>query len=1183
MMVHAKKWKTNLTLVLIAGVVAFGAKATPGGNSGTVLKNQISPRRKATLDYTLSLGERRFDPLVGVPEVAPGWTMPQVRGDGYDLRLIQMKGPIEANWIETLAGGGVEVVQYIHPYTYIVWCRPGDLTNMGRERFVRWMGDFVPAYRVLPQSRGMRGALNEVSVLMYRGANTDDIVRSIMKLGGLNRGRKVLNEKYELASFSMDGVVIQTAASIPGVYSIQLQPTDGGVRGEMSNQVNVGNISGFNAASPGYQAWLSGVGLDGTGVIIASVDSGMEETHPDLVNRVLPCVGDTCGGTAVSSHGTHTAGIIAADGSSGVVDANGFLRGQGVAPGVNLIEQVFNPTYTQPGGMLKLMTQSQANGAFASSNSWGPAGTPQGYDNATMQVDIGVRDADPITPGNQPLVYVLSFMNGNGGVSSQGSPDEAKNIFTIGSTKIQTVTGQQILDINDISSNSAHGPAMDGRTIPHMVAPGCYVDSTVSGAAGYALLCGTSMASPQVSGGAALFAEYYRGLAGTVGDPSPALVKAAFLPVCHDLSGNLDADGGLLGHPYDSKQGWGRMNLEAVLNPISDTVQYFDQTVVFNATGETWSQTLSAFDPTQPVRVMLVWTDAPGHGLGGITPAWNNDLDLEVDAAGSTYLGNNFRNNGYSVAGGFPDVKNNTEGVFLGPVAPSTFTIRVKATNINSDGVPNVGDGTDQDFALVCYNCVVEPSFVLQTTTPAVDVCAPNDAVYSIQVDSILGFSAPVTLSATGVPTGATVSFSPNPAIPGTTVQMTVGNTGGILPGASTIQVTGVSGVTSRSLQLGFSMTDSIPSFVTLVTPANTLTNVSRSPLLVWDAVAGADEYVVEVATDNQFANIAYTATVTGTSHRVTAVLNSLTEYWWRVRGRNVCGDGAMLRVWSFTTLNRPFILLVDDDDNTPDVRPYYTDALDALGMEYDIWDTANSDNEPLLADYGPYAIVIWFTGDAFGAGAAPGAAGEQAVSDWLDAGGTFIISSQDYFFTRGQTAFMTSHLGVASMFNDIKHTNSTGADICSGLGPYNLKYQFTNWSDRVDPDATSTVLFSGSQGVAAIAKDTGVYRTIYMGIPFSALPSPGEQVSAMSRIVNWGMEIIPVPCPADCSPVNPDGTVGDGIINIHDLIALINAFGSTGGGPCDFAPDNGDGTFGDGVVNIKDLITLINTFGPCP
>ncbi|MEM8961956.1 MAG: S8 family serine peptidase, partial [Acidobacteriota bacterium] len=489
-------------------------------------------------------------------------------------------------------------------------------------------------------------------------------------------------------------------ATVPGVYSVQPRPTDGGLRSEMSNQVNVNNHDASNVVFPGYQAWLTSVGLSGAGVLMANVDSGVQESHPDLSGRMVGCSGTTCSGSS-SSHGTHTAGIMAADGGSGVTDSNGFLRGLGVAPGAELFEQRYSPFFTQPGGMLLLIRDSYANGAVLSGNSWGPAGSPRGYDDDTLQVDIGVRDADPNTAGNQSFHYILSFMNGNGGTSSQGTPDEAKNLFNIGSTKMRFSNGAQDTNINDLSANSAHGPALDGRTIPHMVAPGCRVDSSVP-TNSYGLQCGTSMASPHVAGAVGLFFEFYRNLFGT--DPSPAVAQAAVVPVAHNLSGFDDADGGTLGHPFDSKQGWGRMDLEAVVDSPVD-VAYFDNPVVFDNTGEEWSRTLTRDDPTQPMRFMLVWTDAPGHGIGGSTPAWNNDLDLVVEAGGDTFLGNVFGAGGFSVTGGTADARNNTEGVFL-ETPPAQVTVRVVATDINSDALPGEGDDTDQDFSLVCYNCL---------------------------------------------------------------------------------------------------------------------------------------------------------------------------------------------------------------------------------------------------------------------------------------------------------------------------------------------------------------------------------------------------------------------------------------------------------------------------------------------
>lgn len=52
-------------------------------------------------------------------------------------------------------------------------------------------------------------------------------------------------------------------------------------------------------------------------------------------------------------------------------------------------------------------------------------------------------------------------------------------------------------------------------------------------------------------------------------------------------------------------------------------------------------------------------------------------------------------------------------------------------------------------------------------------------------------------------------------------------------------------------------------------------------------------------------------------------------------------------------------VLLVDDDDNQPDMRRAYTDALDNLNVRYRVWDTRNSTAEPGALDLQGYRSVI--------------------------------------------------------------------------------------------------------------------------------------------------------------------------------------------------------------------------------
>ncbi len=658
------------------------------------------PDPATTGTFELDLGGLRFDPLAAPPTPsAPaneGWQA----SEGADWRLLQFNGPIKGEWLDALRAAGIEPVQYIHPFAYVVWAEARAMTRASLPDSVRWFGEHPPGFRVAPMFRSSNRAVVGMQAMIRRGH--PEILDALREAGA-----EVVSSTRTDRHF--DGVLLRAPASstlalaaIPGVYTVQPVATDGGTRSEMSVQINAGNVDEDGVVFPGYLDYLAGIGLDGGGVIMACVDDGIQVNHPDLAGRMLTCTGPSCGsGNQTSGHGTHVAGIMAGDAASGTTNTGGFLRGQGMAPAANLVEQRSSP---RPGvdGMLNLMRDSVRNDASISNNSWGPAGSPRGYDLDTRYTDIGVRDADIDAEGDQPLTYVLAIMNGGGGTSSQGSPDEAKNLFTIGSTWAQVNANTQDMRNDHISSNSAHGPALDGRFIPHMLAASRFTDSPI-GSNSYAMQGGTSQAAPHVAGATALFTQYYRERFGT--EPSPALIKAAFIARARDLVGNNDANNNPIGARPDSKQGWGRMQLSATVAPELPVI-YVDQSHVFTETGQTWQAQYSAADPEQPMQLMLVWTDAPGHGTGGSTPAWNNDLDLRVGIGEDTFLGNVFTD-GWSVTGGSADERNNTEGVFLQPEQHGgAISVEVLAANINSNALPNAGDDNAQDFALVCYNCV---------------------------------------------------------------------------------------------------------------------------------------------------------------------------------------------------------------------------------------------------------------------------------------------------------------------------------------------------------------------------------------------------------------------------------------------------------------------------------------------
>jgi hypothetical protein len=200
-------------------------------------------------------------------------------------------------------------------------------------------------------------------------------------------------------------------------------------------------------------------------------------------------------------------------------------------------------------------------------------------------------------------------------------------------------------------------------------------------------------------------------------------------------------------------------------------------------------------------------------------------------------------------------------------------------------------------------------------------------------------------------------------------------------------------------------------------------------------------------------------------------------------------------------------ILLVDDDDNDPDVRSYYTAALDALGRSYVVWDTGNSDNEPGNVALQAYQTVIWFTGHEYGGFAGPGASGEADLSSFLSGGNgrCMILSSQDYFYDRDTTSFMTNYLGLGSDAGDVGQSTVQGqGSAFSGMGPYTLSFPFSNFSDQLSPAPGAELAFSGDQGNAAISRIGPNHRTIFLGFPLEVLPTPEARRDVLAASLDY-------------------------------------------------------------------------------
>jgi len=401
------------------------------------------------------------------------------------------------------------------------------------------------------------------------------------------------------------------------------------------------------------------------------------------------------------------------------------------------------------------------------------------------------------------------------------------------------------------------------------------------------------------------------------------------------------------------------------------------------------------------------------------------------------------------------------------------------------------------------------PSFELDVTPTQFEICEPDLDTADIQLTDENGYVGNVSLSATGLPSGAIESFSVDPvSVPGNSTFSI--DASGATPGDYAITISATDGTLNKSVAAQLVVRDSTPGQAAPVSPSDGSVDIPRTPTFAWNAAAQASEYTLEISADPGFGTLAYTASTPITTHVVTASLQTTTTYYWRVRAVNPCGTGSNSTTWSFTTLAVPDTLLVDDDDNGPDVRAEYTAALLALGRDFDVWDTGNSDDEPSAAALAPYRKVIWFTGDEFGGAAGPGAGGEQALSGWLDNSGCLLISSQDYYYDRGLTGLMTSYLGVSSATGDITANTADGrGSVFDALGPFTLSLPYSNFTDTVLADATAEKAFHGSLGGVGVNKDGGVYRTTYLGFGLEGLPTVAGVEGTLAAFLGWCDELL--------------------------------------------------------------------------
>ncbi|WP_328905568.1 S8 family serine peptidase [Streptomyces sp. NBC_00234] len=257
------------------------------------------------------------------------------------------------------------------------------------------------------------------------------------------------------------------------------------------------------------EAWKDG--FDGSGVKVAVLDTGVDDTHPDLADRIVESRSFVPGETARDGHGhgTHVASTILGSGAA----SGGKYRG--VAPGAHLVvgKVLSDAGSGSESSIIEGMDWAAHSGAKVVSMSLGGAEGADGTDPMSMAVnELTARTG---------VLFTIAAGNSGPAATTVGSPGAADAALTVGAVdSTDAVTG--------FSSRGPRGG--NGGLKPEITAPGARI--VAARAAGttmgtpvdgsYTTASGTSMATPHVAGAAAILAQRHP-------DWTPARLKSRLI------------------------------------------------------------------------------------------------------------------------------------------------------------------------------------------------------------------------------------------------------------------------------------------------------------------------------------------------------------------------------------------------------------------------------------------------------------------------------------------------------------------------------------------------------------------------------------------------------------------------------------------------------------------------------
>ncbi|BDC49415.1 hypothetical protein F183_A17310 [Bryobacterales bacterium F-183] len=599
----------------------------------------------------------------------------------------------------------------------------------------------------------------------------------------------------------------------------------------------------------------------GGGQSIALLDTGVRTDHPAFVGKSISsrrfltfgaadsCYEDDSSTSDLNGHGTHIAGILMSQGSTGFTNFQGIAKGLGTLynykAGYVVKSSCNGGARADDRDLVDAMNAAATAGIPIINLSFGTALNPNEDEDTFAQVVDQISDVNDI-------FFAVAAGNQGTQTNAVNSPAVAYNVMAVANWN--STAGKSI------QSSSSRGPTVTGRNKPDIAAPGSAIvstshtwNATSATSDDFAAKTGTSMATPHIAAGAALIRQ--------AGITDPLQIKALMLNSTDETDWAAD-------------RGWGYVNL---------TTAFAQRTFL--------DSLLIATSGFQLYNVS-------GAGALKATLTWNR----HVDGSQFALRFNNLGLYAYNRASGAQLAASNTD-------LQNVERINISA---GSDTIVKVdteaGNATAEFYGIAFSRAMTKvspPALSVSCTQPssATAGTAFSGTCSVSNTGALPAFAVTLTLS---LPSGVTGNTTVNLGniSPGTSATANTSLTASIVGPISVVANAeslsygeNFSGAASFQVTINAAAGASAPGAPANPSPANNASNVPTDGNLTWSSASGATSYDVYFGVQS---NPSFYTTTTSLTTDFSG-LSAGTRYYWQVVARNSAGNTSS-PVWSFTT-----------------------------------------------------------------------------------------------------------------------------------------------------------------------------------------------------------------------------------------------------------------------------------------